>query len=816
MTPSAVLWMFLTAVAAATAPAEAPPLEIRFGVLSYEDFHRDLAHYDRLFADLARTSSRPLRLRAASGTYGDLVQWLDRGQIDVAMVTPGVLAARLASRGDRPQPAYQYLGTLLMPPAQSALAAEDRRRPGQHDAYRSVCVVRADSDLRSVEDLRRRAAERGVTWLFVDPLSVSGRIAPEYALMRHGIRPAAEEVTFTWSHSNSLRCLLSAEPRREEVAFVWDDALAEVAEAAGRVRRLPLPELDALQIPGDAVVARTGFEHVELIGSLLAAQRVNEFRRLPDWAARYGAVSRWQAALGLPQECPSAERVSLDDLGAILLHYARSQPRPPRLALVLSGGGAKCSYQVGAVAALEEELAGLRGQHGDPGLDIGLVVGTSGGAINALPVALGIPTSEAGRTDFRQTWMQLDQRDIVRPPYLVRTNMGLWFAVIQIAIVLRLLGRRVGGDPRKASWPAQALVLLGALEIAVGYVPWTPWRMLGTSHVVHHAWLWCTFGVRWSAWCLLLVGLASIVVRRLAPRWRQRLTPPWPWVAAGLWFGLLGLPLAQIVTVLFIEATLSQGTGIERALAEQFPRLIDGHLTRAQLPPLDLDPSLDDRQRLKTVSEQIFQRRLLARDLVLTGSCLAHSSPELPDDLYFFAAADTARPRPPLRARGVDLAARPEVLLDVIMGSGSIYPVFPPRKIEDFPRPGEEVDLVDGGFAHNSPIEAAVLWGATHIVLIEASPEKRMERRNFVENVAAAFSHLYSQAQRVDARSKEQVVVFTLTPQPPHLCVLDFADNLIEQSIAKGYVEARGSALPGDTPRPAFRKELGEPQFWTP
>ena len=79
---------------------------------------------------------------------------------------------------------------------------------------------------------------------------------------------------------------------------------------------------------------------------------------------------------------------------------------------------------------------------------------------------------------------------------------------------------------------------------------------------------------------------------------------------------------------------------------------------------------------------------------------------------------------------------------------------------------------------------AAVLWGATHVVLIQASPEERTQRRNFLENAAAAFTHLYEQAQRVDLKSKEQVTVFTLTPQSPHLCVLDFSDNLIDWAIA--------------------------------
>ncbi len=109
-----------------------------------------------------------------------------------------------------------------------------------------------------------------------------------------------------------------------------------------------------------------------------------------------------------------------------------------------------------------------------------------------------------------------------------------------------------------------------------------------------------------------------------------------------------------------------------------------------------------------------------------------------------------------------------------------------------------------------------MLWGATHVILIEATPTGRSPRRNFAGNAATAFAHLHKQTQLVDSRSKQRVVVFTLTPEPPHLCVLDFADNLIEQSIATGNRDATGQREgranePGSYPR--FRKELGEPVF---
>ncbi len=61
----------------------------------------------------------------------------------------------------------------------------------------------------------------------------------------------------------------------------------------------------------------------------------------------------------------------------------------------------------------------------------------------------------------------------------------------------------------------------------------------------------------------------------------------------------------------------------------------------------------------------------------------------------------------------------------------------------------------------------------------------------------------------LDARSRGRVTVFSLSPEPPHICVLDFADNLVAASIERGYRDAGMSA----SPTARFRKELGEPVF---
>ena len=60
------------------------------------------------------------------------------------------------------------------------------------------------------------------------------------------------------------------------------------------------------------------------------------------------------------------------------------------------------------------------------------------------------------------------------------------------------------------------------------------------------------------------------------------------------------------------------------------------------------------------------------------------------------------------------------------------------------------------------------------------------------------------------------MVAFTLNWTSTHLCVIDFADNLIDRVIRKGYREARclpfnGQAL--NPIRPNFVKDPGEPVF---
>jgi hypothetical protein len=283
------------------------------------------------------------------------------------------------------------------------------------------------------------------------------------------------------------------------------------------------------------------------------------------------------------------------------------------------------------------------------------------------------------------------------------------------------------------------------------------------------------------------------------------------------------LPAVALALALYGSETLFDRTGMERTFARHYPKV-----AREVLEGSDLPEKATDRERLRALSRGIVAKiggkeNPFRRDLVITGSCLPPRPRGLDSsDLYFYlpAAGRTADP-PSFGTRGVALADHPDILMDVVMGSGSIFPGFPPSVINDFPTQGEQVKLIDGGFAHNSPIEAAVQWGATHIILIEASPksEQELEERPgpgghrplgehcLAYNAEEAFNHLYDQAQLLDVRSRERVAIFTLRPRTRHLTTIDFSRGKIRAAVAAGREDAAGAN---------FERQHGEPHFAEP
>jgi hypothetical protein len=335
--------------------------------------------------------------------------------------------------------------------------------------------------------------------------------------------------------------------------------------------------------------------------------------------------------------------------------------------------------------AIEEKLARLRRDTGDDSLDVSLVVGTSGGAINALPVAMGMSGTPDQCDELDAVWRSLDQREIIRPAFAVRLNMALWFASVQFLILSWICRQRRNDTGRTGRVRWLLCLAAGALGVLLVHSPLDPWRLLGPRPGMHRLYLWLSFGAEGAGWLLIATGCLGMALRTGGAEVKPRLLAFRRLVRIAALAGLVVLPLLQTWTILVHEPTLSEGQGIEDTLLDRYSRLVEVR-RRAGGVPGSTVPSPDEgasrREALQALSRRILGEGLLTRDLVLT-----------------------------------------------------------------------------------------------------------------------------------DARTREQAMLFSVGPRPPHIGLLDFASNLIEASLVKGYREVKGDSWRGADQPPPFLKEVGVPHF---
>jgi predicted acylesterase/phospholipase RssA/ABC-type phosphate/phosphonate transport system substrate-binding protein len=972
-------------------------LKIRVGVMSYQTGGNPEDDYSRLFSNLAHARwsdgpkatephrPAPVQFSLSVGSYEQIVNWFESGEIDLAVASPGLLAEI-----DRRGVTYEPLGLRVKGPVKPPYGwVDSSRRTGNHQtSYRSVCLTRRGSPINDEADLLRAIKAKQVRFLFVDPLSTSGRLLP-IRVLRDLLEVPPEECnkllaasSYTFSHSTSLERLALEEISRKEnmgegapelVAFITDTTTEDLEIKGNRldsyVKQVKLRKLDDMKIGENVLIARAGggsgvsrqdvarrSRIIKVVRKAFAAAkdakvdklsvgyeelppRDKSFRRgvgRTEWDDTYAVVRNALAeapaiddARDPPDGCGGEMALTLEEVGWLMVQYSRmwrdeKVARPLRIALVLSGGGAKCAYQVGVIEAIEKMFERLRCDVGRldpelaPSLDVSLVVGTSGGAINALPVALGTTREEDGRNKIRELWTGLDQRDLIRPSATIRLLAGAWFGALQLGLLLLIvwlvrvrypvsggLGtadglptgvRRVSVLPQVQSLSAKVQVSLGlfiagAIEIVFSQgrlkLEWFGFLLAPEQeHVAHHIWSFITMGLYWSAVVITATGVVLLVFwglarfERLRPRlqrrqWQLGLTAflgalAWQfswWAAtpddsagylnAGLelsiwrtlllsvvslligallgmgamlawqvnlnWTGdpwktsrrailaaLCILPGALAIDWLLIESTVFSQAKLEGTVAGNYSSLIAGAASKEG----------DAKHRLKLLSWTVLQgtggpldKGRLARDLVITGSRLDAKQGDRENDLYFYH--DTGKSSPPMfhTGQGRRFKDLPHSLFDVIIGSGSIYPFFPSHLLSDT-LDEEQVHLIDGGFAHNSPVEAAVEWGATHILVVEASPDAPLPQGNLLTNAGTMINYLHAQAQLTDTRSREQVIVFTIRPDPDtfNLDIFDFAGDLVGAAIEKGNREAGDGGY--GTGRPRFRMSWGQPQYW--
>lgn len=1020
-----------TAAAAAT-PSHAPadPLIVRVGVVNYNGTKETHFNYQRVLSRMAASrTDRKIDFRLVDGAYDDVLEWYKSGLLNVAILSPGVIAELSTLDKWKDDLKDYYVASEGLPPAAATdpFAAAARRAPGTHFAYHSVCLVRADSPVRTAEDIKKLAEDHKVDFVFVHPLSVSGYILPEHVLrVDYGIK--TKEITPVWSydHTQSLRELAEGAPDGAvRVAFVKDNVKApgkasEAAPFMKKFRQVPMPQLDDDEglIPQDVVLIHPNFiEHKPLIDELFINYGTSVARGgapkndddslwkayapHKEWGDEYKRVVEWLRHVDGQIDTSAQQYLTLEQIVGKLRNYKRSNARPPRLALVLSGGGAKCAYQLGAIQAIEDELDFHRDEQDKRDIDINLVVGTSGGAINALCVALGVTEDGDGLGALKKTWENFEQSTFFEPWRPFTATIGLFIGLLQvimitlgvrlfaaekinwhrhagkIAVLMLLLAAllsatrfkawavipalvlflitcaRLFANPTRAWWKhaGRAMLALALLEAAAAFLDWEPlrhteflvagilllcqllviivavrihdaftdrwwrrslavfavvaaveavaasragyWRslaLLGKNHITHHLWLLLTIGSLWTVLSLAAVGgLLLWIGKKQFPGWRpmgyniipsgRKMVTFRRTLLTRLTLALAAIVALQLSLTLFHNDSLSNSAGLQGAMAKQVPPLV-----RKGYGALIVVGDSDE-ARLSDLSRQIVERDLLRRDLIITsmmlpaqeggaqpatgdGECGRAAAGADTSDWYFYydhsdaaqaadkeahAAADSHAAaaavthvessdrliRKDPRFRSLRCGEYRDKLMDVVIGSSSIFPVFQPRPLTASAPGGgiatTSAEMIDGGFAHNSPVEAAVRWGATHVILVEASPEERQGARSdyLLANSVSAFNYLFNQAQLTDARSRSEVEVFSLRPQSLHprgkgaadhnpcadnyalgddgsltvganMCTFDFIDFIVSGAIDRGLSDASQQCFKRERAQPAL------------
>ena len=829
------------------------PLVIRVGAMYYDN---SAEQYQKIRAILSEFESakrtktkRPIAFKLVVGTYDEVYHWYKSDQIDLAVMNPGPLALLLKEYGHE-ELSKGFVGTRGLVPGETSIASE----AGQvaSDWYNSVMLVNREAiksfepflaekqtlsepEAKRIIDLVLNKTRQGQAYfLFVHPFSTSGYIFPRKFLKeKTGVDLKSTDYELTDSHTVSLNEIRRSDNPygRLKVAFVSDYLQATKNDK----ELLAIRSSDfSTKIVQDALLFTPDFvqresadlEGVkELLRSSVGETTFNLSSDLTAWWKPYEEIAGWIESFNGNKPLMS-NNITLDQIIKRINNYNIHHPeKPARVALVLSGGGAKCAYQLGAVEVVEDRLKKAQEENrtARPGID--LVVGTSGGAINALTIAAEVTKEEAGRQDLRSTWQRFSQPEILKPSNFVRRLLGVTIGLIFSLLVINAffywrLWRLASGTKSwfgKLIWTEKAGIFLLVVSLVVyliglkqlTFTDTLPAETLLDEHVLIHIAEYSRQALRWAALCIFVFGFILSANRPLAS-----LLPPYRWLSRTLRVPaiivavllIFLLPIATIVATFTLQDTLFVSSGIEQKMAVEMPKLL--HCDAS---------SGSSSERLANISTQIIREGLIKRDLVITGSVLSSGSSsrqsdasreaEHETDLYFvYKAGDSVVPdglRKDNRFVSLKDPENESILLDVVIGSGAIFPAFEAKKLTSVKRMLDknaltDVSIIDGGFVHNSPIEAAIKLEATHIIVIEASPEYAQSSEvSLLGNSVVAFNHLFTQAQLLDARSRRQAEIFTLRPhQDPFLCTMDFGKNYILKAMEWGATDASDTSTP--------------------
>ncbi|GGG45328.1 phosphonate ABC transporter substrate-binding protein [Caldovatus sediminis] len=182
--------------------------QLRVGVLGGENEADRLGRFGPYRELLERTFQIPVRLFMASD-YAGVIQAFGAGQLEISTMSPAAYAAAWLDTNGGVEP------ILCTEEADGSIS------------YVAVMVVRADSGIASLEQMRGRS----IVWS--DPNSASGYLIPRFALRRQGINPDRyfSRTGFGGGHEQAIVAVLQ---RQYDAAVTWASGIGEEAEGFTR------------------------------------------------------------------------------------------------------------------------------------------------------------------------------------------------------------------------------------------------------------------------------------------------------------------------------------------------------------------------------------------------------------------------------------------------------------------------------------------------------------------------------------------------------------------------------------------------------
>jgi phosphonate transport system substrate-binding protein len=160
--------------------------EVRFGMISVENERDAIARLQGLQAYMSRELRTNFRVFRGSD-YAAVVEAMRAGHSELGYLGPASYGLARRVMGERIAPIFRYIDNEGL------------------EGYHSVMIVKADSPLRQLEDMR------GKTLGFSDPNSTSGFQVPGWFLRRQGMDPTTyfSRTGFTGSHEQGVMAVIN-------------------------------------------------------------------------------------------------------------------------------------------------------------------------------------------------------------------------------------------------------------------------------------------------------------------------------------------------------------------------------------------------------------------------------------------------------------------------------------------------------------------------------------------------------------------------------------------------------------------------------